>query len=149
MHWPATLGLSAVRRLPGANVRQPPARLLLECLRDREDDVLGFLSDLRIPPTSHGAGLDLRPAKTQQKISGRLRSEDVTRHRYAIGGSISTAARHGADLLAALRDAFAGKPCDAPYPRQRLNHARQPSRSASTHNPDAKICMLTSGRCFR
>jgi len=33
-------------------VEQPPARLLLECLRDREDDVLRFLSDLRIPPTS-------------------------------------------------------------------------------------------------
>jgi hypothetical protein len=38
---------------------------------------------------------------------------------------------------------------NAPYPRQRLNHARQPSRSASTHNPDAKICMLTSDRRFR
>jgi hypothetical protein len=82
-------GLSEVRRLPGANVQQPPARLLLECLHDRGDDVLRFLSDLRIPPTSNQAERDVRPAKTQQKISGRLRSEDATRHRYAIRGYIS------------------------------------------------------------
>jgi hypothetical protein len=63
--------------------------MLLECLRDREDDVLRFLSDLRIPPTSNGAEQDLRPAK----ISGRLRSEQTTRHRYAIRGYLSTAAK--------------------------------------------------------
>jgi hypothetical protein len=60
-----------VRRRPGTNVEQPPARMLLECLRDREDDVLRFLSDLRIPPTSNQAERDVRPAKTQQKISGQ------------------------------------------------------------------------------
>jgi transposase len=64
------VGLSQVRRVPGANQKQPPARMLLECLHDREHDVLRFLSDLRIPPTSNGAERDLRPAKTQQKISG-------------------------------------------------------------------------------
>jgi hypothetical protein len=44
-------GLPAVRRLPGARAQQPPARLLLECLHDREDDALRFISDLRISPT--------------------------------------------------------------------------------------------------
>jgi hypothetical protein len=34
--------------------------------------------DLRIPPTSNQAERDLRPAKTQQKISGRLRSAEAT-----------------------------------------------------------------------
>ncbi len=43
-------GLSVVRRVPGVNKKQPPARLLLECLHDREHDVLRFLSGLRIPP---------------------------------------------------------------------------------------------------
>jgi transposase len=57
------VGLAQVCRIPGANVEQPPARMLLECLRDREYDVLRFLSDLRIPPTSNGAEQDLRPAK--------------------------------------------------------------------------------------
>jgi hypothetical protein len=56
------VGLSQVPRIPGAKVEQPPARLL-ECLRDREDDVLRFLPDLRIPPTSNQAERDVRPAK--------------------------------------------------------------------------------------
>jgi len=111
-------GLSAVRRLPGAKVQQPPARLLLECLHDREDDVLRFLSDLRIPPTSNQAERDVRPAKTQQKISGRLRSEQATRHRYAIRGYISTAAKHGISVFTALRDAIAGNPWMPPIPAQ-------------------------------
>jgi hypothetical protein len=110
------VGLSEVRRVPGANKKQPPARLLLECLNDREDDVLRFLTDLRVPPTSNQAERDLRPAKTQQKISGRLRSEDITRHRYAIRGYISTAAKHGAGIITALRDALAGKPWMPPIP---------------------------------
>jgi transposase len=55
-------------------VQQPPTRLLPECLRDREDDVLRFLADLRIPPTSNRAERDVRSARTQQKISGRLTS---------------------------------------------------------------------------
>ncbi len=66
-------------------------RALPEALRDRHDDILRFAHDLRIPPTSNDAERDLRPAKTQQKISGRLRSEQVTRNRYAIRGYISTA----------------------------------------------------------
>ena len=101
---------------PGANTRQPPARLLLECLNDCEDDVLRFLTDLRIPPASSQAERDLRPAKTQQKISGRLRSENTTRHRYAVRGYISTAAKHGADVITALRDALAGNPWMPPIP---------------------------------
>jgi len=110
------VGLSQVRRVPGVNVEQPPARLLLECLRDREDDVLRFLSDLRIPPTSNQAERDVRPAKTQQKISGRLRSEKATRDRYAIRGYISTAAKHGISTIAALHDALAGNPWLPPVP---------------------------------
>ena len=95
---------------------QPPARPLLECLRDREDDVLRFLSDLRIPPTSNQAERDVRPAKTQQKISGRLRSERATRHRYAIRGYISTAAKHGTNVFTALRDALTGNAWMPPIP---------------------------------
>ena len=110
-------GLSEVRRVPGANKKQPPSRMLLECLHDREQDVLRFLSDLRIPPTSNGAERDLRPAKTQQKISGRLRSEQVTRDRYAIRGYISTAAKHGAHVLTAIHGALAGNPWMPPIPQ--------------------------------
>ena len=110
------VGLSQVRRVPGAKSKQPPGRLLLECLRDREADVLRFLTDTAIPPTSNQAERDLRPAKTQQKISGRLRSEKTTRDRYAIRGYASTAAKHGTDVFTAIRDALAGNPWIPPIP---------------------------------
>jgi transposase len=111
-----TVGLSHVRRVPGAKSKQPPARTLLECLRHREADVLRFLSDTAIPPTSSQAERDLRPAKTQQKISGRLRSEKTTRDRYAIRGYASTAAKHGIAVFAVIRDALAGNPWIPPIP---------------------------------
>jgi transposase len=101
----------------GGTTRQHRQRLL-EDLRDREDDVLRFVSDLRIPPTSNQAERDLRPAKTQEKISGRLRSEQTTRHRYAIRGYLSTASKHGTSVLTALRDAIAGNPWMPPIPAQ-------------------------------
>jgi transposase len=110
------VGLQEVRRVPGAKARQKPGRLILECLRDREADVLRFLSDLRVPPTSNQAERDLRPAKTQQKIFGRLRSEAAARDRYAIRGYASTV-KHGADVLTALRDALAGNPWMPPAPQ--------------------------------
>ena len=110
------VGLSQVRRVPGAKKKQLPGRMLLECLNDREADVLRFLTDLRVPPTSNQAERDLRPAKTQQKISGRLRSENAARHRYAIRGYVSTAAKHGEDIITAIRDALAGNPWMPPIP---------------------------------
>ena len=110
------VGLSRVRRVPGARSKQPPARTLLECLRHREADVLRFLTDTAIPPTSNQAERDLRPSKTQQKISGRLRSEKTTRDRYAIRGYASTAVKHGAAVFTAIRDALAGNPWIPPIP---------------------------------
>jgi len=108
------LGLGQVPRVTGR--RQDPGRALLECLRDRQGDVLRFVHDLRIPPTSNQAERDVRPAKTQEKISGRLRSEQATRQRYAIRGYISTAAKHGENMLTVLRDAITGKPWMPPIP---------------------------------
>jgi transposase len=110
------VGLSEVRRVPGANTKQKPSHMLLECLRDREADVLRFLGDLRIPPTSNQAERDLRPSKTQQKISGRLRSETATRNRYAILGYLDTARKHRADIMTAIRDALTGNPSMPPIP---------------------------------
>jgi len=104
------VGLSEVSRVPGANSKQKPGRTLLECLRDREGDVLRFLADTRIPPTSNQAERDLRPAKTQQKISGRLRSESRTRNRYAVRGYLDTARKHDIPVMAAVRGALTGNP---------------------------------------
>jgi hypothetical protein len=65
---------------------------------------------------SNQAERDLRPAKTQQKISGRLRSEARTRNRYAIRGYLDTARKHGADMMTAIRGALTGNPWMPPLP---------------------------------
>jgi len=104
------VGLSEVRRVPGANSKQKTGRCLLECLKNREDDVLRFTADLRVPPTSNQAERDLRPSKTQQKISGRLRSETATRNRYAVRGYLDTARKHGQPVMTVIRDALTGNP---------------------------------------
>jgi transposase len=103
------VGLSETIR-HGQRPGERKARLLLEALRDREADVLRFAGDLRVPPTSNQAERDLRPAKTQQKISGRLTSEARTADRYRIRGYLSTAIKHGHNTIDALRQAFLGQP---------------------------------------
>jgi transposase len=107
--------LAALPRGTRKNHRQPCQQLLHD-LHDREHDVLRFTTSLAIPPTSNQAERDLRPAKTQDKISGRLRSADTTRHRYAIRGYTSTARKHGTCALTALRDALTGHPWTPPVP---------------------------------
>jgi transposase len=94
----------------GTHPGQRKARLLLEVLRDRPDDVLRFVHDLKVPPTSNQAERDLRPSKIQQKISGRLTSEARTQDRYTILGYLSTATKHGLDTITVLRDALTGRP---------------------------------------
>jgi transposase len=109
------VGLSATTshgRRPG----ERKARLLLEVLRDREADVLRFAHDLRVPPTSNQAERDLRPAKIQQNISGRLTSAARTADRYRIRGYLSTATKHGKNTMSALREAFLGRPWQPPDP---------------------------------
>jgi hypothetical protein len=58
----------------------------------------------------------VRPAKIQQKISGRLRSEAATRHRYAIRGYLSTAAKHGISVFTAILAALTGNAWMPPVP---------------------------------
>lgn len=88
---------------------------MLEVLRDREPDVLRFAHYLRVAPASNQAERDLRPAKIQQ-ISGRLTSEKQTEDRYRIRGYLSTAAKHGRNMMDALRDTFLGRPWIPPDP---------------------------------
>jgi hypothetical protein len=102
------VGLNQVPRIPGR--KQPKHRALPEALRDRQGDILRFVTDLRIPPTSDQAERERTPSQTQQNVSGRLTSVTVTGHRYAIRGYISTVVKHGADVMTAIRDALCGRP---------------------------------------
>jgi len=102
------VGLSATTShgdRPGEN----KARLLLEAFRDREDDIVRFVDDLTVPPTSNDAERGLRPSKIQQKISGRLTSIARTEDRYRILGYVTTAAQHGLDRFTVLLDSFLGR----------------------------------------
>jgi hypothetical protein len=90
---------------PGEN----KARLLLEAFRDRAGDILRFVDDLTVPPTSNDAERGLRPSKIQQKISGRLTSIARTEDRFRILGYLTTAAKHGLDRFAVLLDTFSGR----------------------------------------
>lgn len=109
------VGLSATAS-HGSRPGERKARLLLEVLRDRQDEVLRFAHDLRVPPTSNQAERDLRPAKIQQNISGRLTSQARTEDRYRIRGYLSTATKHGKNTMNALREAFLGRPWLPPDP---------------------------------
>jgi transposase len=112
------VGLSQVKRIPGPkhSTTQRPARDLLEFCRDREADVLGFRSDTRIWPTNNLSERDLRPTKTQQKISGRLTSEDTTQDRLDIRSYLDTVRKHDGNVLAALHAALTGNPWHPPIP---------------------------------
>ena len=106
------VGLAEHRRAPGR--RQSKTRNLLERLRDRDDQVLLFARDLSVPFTNNQAERDLRPAKTQMKISGCHRSETTAKAWLRVRGYISTVAKHGDNILDALRDAITGKPWKPP-----------------------------------
>jgi hypothetical protein len=111
-------GCSDVPRIPGprSSTAQHPGRDLLEFCRDRQDDVTRFCYDARVWPTNNISERDLRPAKTQQKISGRLTSEHITQDRLDIRSYIDTARKCGVNVMTALRDAVSGSPWTPPLP---------------------------------
>ena len=100
-------GLSATTS-HGDRPGESKARALLEVFRDRQEDILRFVDDLTVPPTSNDAERGLRPSKIQQKISGRLTSIPRTQDRYRILGYLTTAAKHGLDQFKTLLDVFLG-----------------------------------------
>ena len=102
------VGLAEHPRRPSA--RQPPTRNLLKRLGERVEQVLLFARDLSVPFTNNQAERDLRPTKTQLKISGCHRSAATARAWIAIRAYISTARKNGHNAYQALRDAITGNP---------------------------------------
>ena len=111
-------GLASVPRVPGPknSTKQRPGRELLEFCRDRRSDVLLFAEDTSIWPTNNISERGVRPLKTQQKISGRLASDDVTQDRLDIRGYIDTARKHGKNAMDVLHDLMLGTPWRPPAP---------------------------------
>jgi transposase len=109
-------GLASVPRVPGPknSTKQRPGRELLEFCRDRRSDVLLFAEDTSIWPTNNISERGVRPLKTQQKISGRLASDDVTQDRLDIRSYIDTARKHGKNAYAVLYGLMTGNPWSPP-----------------------------------
>ena len=109
-------GLASVSRVPGPknSTKQKPGRELLEFCRDRRSDVLLFTEDTGIWPTNNVSERGVRPLKTQQKISGRLASDDVTQDRLDIRSYIDTARKHGRNAMDVLHDLMLGRPWRPP-----------------------------------
>jgi transposase len=107
-----TVGLAAVSRVPGPKnaVKQKPGREMLEFCKNRQADVLRFATDTSVWPTNNISERGVRPLKTQQKISGRLTSDDVTQDRLDIRGYIDTARKHGLGAYEVLYQLMAGNP---------------------------------------
>jgi transposase len=109
-------GQASVPRVPGPknSTKQRPGRELLEFCRDRRDDVLRFTTGTSIWPTNNISERGVRPLKTQQKISGRLASDDVTQDRLDIRSYIDTARKHGKNAMDVLHDLMLGRPWRPP-----------------------------------
>jgi hypothetical protein len=107
-----TVGLASVPRVPGPRnaVKQKPGRELLEFCRDHRDDVLRFAAGTSVWPTNNISERGVRPLKTQQKISGRLASDDVTQDRLDIRSYIDTARKHGLGAYEVLHQLMTGNP---------------------------------------
>jgi transposase len=106
------VGLAEHRRAPGR--RQSKTRNLLQRLCDRDAQVLLFARDLSVPFTNNQAERDVRPTKTQLKISGCHRSATTAKAWLRVRGYISTVAKHGGNVLDALREAITGNPWKPP-----------------------------------
>ena len=92
--------------------RQPlsPQRRLVNRLSRRRDEVLRFMTDLRMPFTNNGAERDLRMVKLQQKVSGCFRTPDGARDFCRVRSYLSTARKQGPPLLYALERVLSGRP---------------------------------------
>jgi len=86
------VGLAQNPRRPGRE--QSKTRNLLERLHHHQDRVLLFSRDLNVPFTNNQAEREVRPAKTQIKISGSHRSETGAKAWLTIRAHISTLRKH-------------------------------------------------------
>jgi transposase len=93
--------ISTARKRRGRVPRRTGHNLLLR-LRDRKADVLRFLSDPAVPFTNNLAERDGRMMKLRQKISGGFRSAGGAEDFAVIRSLLSTAKKHGWDILRAL-----------------------------------------------
>jgi transposase len=107
---PPAAALADVGRRRRGRRKQTPAKNLLDALLRQAEQVLAFLSDLRVPFTNNQAERDLRMSKVQQKISGTFRSDEGATAYCRVHSYLSTMTKQGQNRLEALAAVFAGSP---------------------------------------
>jgi len=99
-------------RRPGTRgrVTQSPAGNLIRRLRERRNEVLRFLTDLRAPFDNNPAERDLRMPKLKQKVPGCFRSNTGTGDFAIIRSYLSTLRKQSDDMFNSLVLTFQGRP---------------------------------------
>jgi transposase len=95
-------------------VKQTPAYNLIARLQKHRDEVLRFVTDLRVPFDNNQAERDIRMPKLKQKVSGCFRSDEGAQAFATIRSYLSTLHKQSVDTYQALVMTFQGNP---PMPR--------------------------------
>jgi transposase len=98
------------RRVPKPARKKNPAVPLIKRLRECREEILCFMTDLRVAFDNNGSERDLRMIKLQQKTSGCFRTVAGAERFCLIRSYLSTARKQRRPLLAALEAAFQGQP---------------------------------------
>ena len=85
-------------------------------MRHQRDRIIAHSSETRSRSRIIRPSATCGPSKTQQKISGRLTSDDTTQDRYDIRSYIDTARKHGTDVLTAPHALSPAIPGYHPFP---------------------------------
>lgn len=107
--------LASGREANAANPKSKPSKLVNRFARDAED-VLRFTTDTAIWFTNNQSERDLRPTKLQLKISATWRSLQGLADFATLRSYLSTAGKHGQDLLDVLTALFTTGPWLPPDP---------------------------------
>jgi transposase len=107
--------LSLGREENAAHPRLKAAKLVERFARDAED-ILRFTTDTAIWFTNNQSERDLRPTKLQQKVSATWRSLQGLADFAVLRSYLSTASKHGQDLLEVLVALFTTGPWLPPDP---------------------------------